>query len=80
MVHLKNILYENGIISCLYSPEDCGEYGIIEYDIANDTFLKLKQTKYENGKKFYIRNIKNKLIQLISNTDGIPIEYNLVIY
>lgn len=79
MVYLKDIFYENGIIKCLYSPEDCGEYGRIEYDVAKDEYILLEQTKYENSNKFYIRNIKNKLREM-AHSKEIKSEYKLVIY
>lgn len=79
MVYLKNIVYENEIIKCLYSPEDSKEYGRIEYDVAKDEYILLEQTKYENGKKFYIRNIKNKLREMV-NSKEIKTEYKLFIY
>lgn len=79
MVHLKNIVYENGIIKCLYSPEDSGEYGKLAYDVENDEYISLEQTNYENGKKFYVRNVKNKLKELAKQKE-INSEYKLVIY
>ncbi len=56
MVHIKGITYNNGIIKCLYSPEKCGEYGFIEYNVNNDSILSLEQTKYDKDKQFYYMN------------------------
>lgn len=80
MVHLKNIIYENEIIKCLYSPENCGEYGFIECNIKEDLILNLKQTEYDKGKQFYYMNVKNRLIDFAKDTKNIPNEYNLVIF
>lgn len=71
--------YGNGIIKCLYSPEDSGEYWRIEYDVAKDEYVLLKQTKYKYSNKFYNRNIKNKLRE-IEGAKEIKSEYKLVIY
>ncbi|MEG1483742.1 hypothetical protein [Clostridium sp.] len=79
MVHLKNIIYENEIIKCFYSPEKCGEYGYIEYDIKNNKILDLKQTKYEGNKQFYYMNVKSRL-ESFEKDKKFPSEYNLVIF
>ncbi|WP_461206918.1 hypothetical protein [Clostridium sp. DL1XJH146] len=80
MVHLKEIIYQNGIIKCLYSPEKCGEYGFIEYNVNNDSLVSLKQTKYDEDKQFYYMNVKNKLRAFVKDINNIPNEYNLVIF
>lgn len=80
MVHLKEITFKNGIIKCLYSPENCGDYGFIEYDVKKDSILTLKQTSYDKDKQFYYMNVKNRLKQFSYNIESIPSEYNLVIF
>lgn len=80
MIHLKNIVYENGIIRCFYSPEKCGEYGYIEYDVENNKILCLEQTKFDNSKQFYYQNVKNKLKSFCKDIENMPSEYNLVIF
>lgn len=80
MIHLKNIVYENGIIRCFYSPEKCGEYGYIEYDVENNKILCLEQTKFDNSKQFYYQNVKNKLKSFCKDKENMPSEYNLVIF
>lgn len=80
MVHLKEITYKDGIIRCLYSPEECGEYGVIEYDLNKNLILNLKQTQYDKDKQFYYMNVKNKLKSFINDINNIPSEYNLVLF
>lgn len=78
MVHLKDIYFENGIITCLYSPEKNGEYGYISYNSKTDE-LEVRKTTYDEDTDFYWCAVKHKLVSLIG-ANNLPEQYNLVLY
>lgn len=78
MVHMKNIICLDGVITCLYSPENCGEYGYIQYN-SNTKSLEVKKTTYDININFYSNAVKHKLVHMLS-MEKILSQYFLYMY
>lgn len=78
MAHLKEIYINDGIISCLYSPEKNGEYGKVIYNNHTGEYSVIK-TEYDKNTDLYSSVVLSKLRDMI-NENHTPSEYNLVFY
>lgn len=77
MTRLINIIYEKGIVKLQYMPEECGEYGIIEYDIPRDQLIKLQQTEWDKDTTLYVSGIIYWILSIIESEKSFPKEYTL---
>ncbi len=73
MVELKNILRQNGVLSCDYFPEHSEMKGHIEIDESNGEVLSDRSlvSEYPDGKKLYFSAATAKLRSYVG-IDGLP--------
>lgn len=71
MVWVRNIKIKDNVISCIYDPENSGDYGTIVIDAKNGNLIYEKLSKRDRGNMpLYAYYAKKRLKELIGEEEG----------
>ena len=80
MIKLKNIVNENGVLSCQLFPEDNQKAGNIKVDVCNNQVISFNLPIGYEWCKNHIQHAKDSLLKLYISGESIPKKKTLMWY
>lgn len=80
MVHLFEIKYDKGKLSCKYTAESSKSEGYVVYDIESGTFPVEKKSLYDRDKKVYLYYVERGLRDIAEHGPPYAQEHSIMWY